>query len=297
MTIEEIKTAVEKQPELKTAIVSSFKTDFVAGAEAEGMVVRTKDQDQQYLTNHVNAVVADRVKADLQKEVDKEFGNAMRKIDEEIKAVTGVEKKPGEKTTDYAKRAVEEKRQGGDPVTKEKVAQLEALMASKETEFNTKLQEKDTQIFNIELGAQVNSFLDKANIAIPVHLKTDEEKQNFVNQQKALIRQGFLGSHNAKKDEQGNIIFYEGDKPVMSTKDGKPKAAGDIIGEKYSAWFVPPGKQTTGTGSGGSSGLPDGGFKKKEEIHAYLSANGFEAGTGEYMTKLEQLATEAKIDI
>jgi hypothetical protein len=294
--MELVRAAVGKTPALLTEILSSFKADFVKGAEAEGLVVRTKEQDQQFLTNHVNATVADRVKVELQKEVDKEFGNAMRKIDEEIKAVTGVEKKPGEKTTDYAKRAVEEKRQGGDPVTKERVTQLEQLLASKETEFNTKLQGKDTFIFNKELEWQVNGYLDKANIAMPVHLKTDEEKQNFVNQQKALIRQGFLGSHTAKRDEQGNIIFYEGDKPVMSTKDGKPKGAGDIIGEKYSAWFVPSGKVVTGTGGGGE-GLPEGGFKKKEEIHAYLAANGIEAGSKAYMDKFESLATEAKIDI
>ena len=297
MTIEEIKTAVEKQPELKTAIVSSFKPDFVAGAEAEGMVVRTKDQDQQYLTNHVNAVVSDRVKTELQKEVDKEFGNAMRKIDEEIKTVTGVEKKPGEKTTDYAKRAVEEKRQGGDPVTKERVTQLETLLANTKTEYETKLKDAETQLFDKEKEWSVNSYLDKANIAVPVHLKTDEEKQNFVNQQKALIRQGFLGSHTAKKDEQGNTIYYEGDKPLMNQKDGKPMQPGDIIGAKYSAWFVPPGKKVGGTGEGGGGGLPEGGFKKKDEIHAWLSANGHEVGSKAYMEKFEAMATEAKIDI
>src|SRR6478735_3558469 len=175
VTMELVRAAVGKTPALLTEILSSFKADFVKGAEAEGLVVRTKEQDQQFLTNHVNATVADRVKAELQKEVDKEFGNAMRKIDDEIKAVTGIEKKPGEKTTDYAKRAVEEKRQGGDPVTKEKVTQLEQLLASKETEFNTKLQEAHTQLFDKEIEWQVNADLDKRSYALPVHLKTEEE--------------------------------------------------------------------------------------------------------------------------
>jgi hypothetical protein len=111
-----------------------------------------------------------------------------------------------------------------------------------------------------------------------------------------MMRQGFFASVTAKRDEQGNIIYYEGDKPLMNQKDGKPKTAGDIIGEKYSAWFVPPGKVVTGTGGGGA-GIPEGGFKKKEEIHAHLQANGIEVGTAEYNTKLEQLATEAKIEI
>lgn len=296
VTMELVRAAVGKTPALLTEILSSFKADFVKGAEAEGLVVRTQEQDQQFLANHVNATVADRVKVELQKEVDKEFGNAMRKIDDEIKAVTGVEKKPGEKTTDYAKRAVEEKRQGGDPVTKERVTQLESLLANTKTEYETKLKDAETQLFDKEKEWSINSYLDKANIAVPVHLKTDEEKQNFVNQQKALIRQGFLGSHTAKKDEQGNTIYYEGDKPLMNQKDGKPMQPGDIIGVKYSAWFVPPGKVVTGAGGGGG-GLPEGGFKKKEEIHAHLQANGIAVGTAEYNTQFEQMANEAKIDI
>jgi hypothetical protein len=61
---------------------------------------------------------------------------------------------------------------------------------------------------------------------------------------------------------------------------------------------VPPGKVVTGTGAGGSGGgLPEGGFKKKEEIHEYLKANGIEAGSKDYMTQFEKLATDAKIEI
>lgn len=298
VTMDLVRAAVGKTPALLTEILNGFKADFVKGAEAEGMVVRTKEQDQQYLTNHVNAVVEDRVKKDLQKKVDEEFGNAMRKIDDEIKTITGIEKKPGEKTTDFAKRAIEEKRQGGDPVTKEKVTQLETMMANQKNEYETKLKDADARIFNKEIEWQVTGALDKANIAVPVHLKTDEEKQNFINQQKGMMRQGFLGSYIAKKDEQGNVIYYEGDKPLMNQKDGKPKLAGDIIGEKFSAWFVPAGEKKTGTGSGGSGGgLPEGGFKKKEDIHEYLKANGVEVGTAAYMSKFETLATEAKIEI
>jgi hypothetical protein len=298
VTMDLVRAAIGKTPALLTEILNGFKADFVKGAEAEGMVVRTKEQDQQFLTNHVNAVVADRVKVDLQKEVDKEFGNAMRKIDDEIKIITGIEKKPGEKTTDYAKRAVEEKRQGGDPVTREKVTQLEQLLASTKTDYETKLKDADAKLFNKEIEWQVTGALDKASIAVPVHLKTDDEKQNFINQQKGMMRQGFLGSYIAKKDEQGNVIYYEGDKPLMNQKDGKPKGASDIIGEKYSAWFVPPGEKKTGTGSGEGGGiLPEGGFKKKEEIHEYLKANGIEAGTKDYMGQFEKLATDAKIEI
>jgi hypothetical protein len=296
VTMELVRAAVGKTPALLTEILSSFKADFIKGAEAEGMVVRTKEQDQQFLDNHVNAVVDDRVKKDLQKKVDEEYGNAMRKIDADIKSLTGIDKKPGEKTTEYAKRAIEEKRQGGDPVTKERVTELENLLTTTKAEYEKKLSDEREAGFKKDQEWAINSDLDKRNLVLPAHLKTDEEKQAFINGQKSMMRQGFFASVTAKRDEQGNIIYYEGDKPLMNQKDGKPKTAGDIIGEKYSAWFVPPGKVVTGTGGGGA-GIPEGGFKKKEEIHAHLQANGIEVGTAEYNTKLEQLATEAKIEI
>src|SRR5690349_2862895 len=100
LTIEEIKSAVEQQPELKEQILSVV---------SDGRIIRTKEEDQQYLTNHVNSVVEERVSARLKDEVGKQFGEAMSAIDAEIKTITGIEKQAGEKTTAYAKRAVTEK--------------------------------------------------------------------------------------------------------------------------------------------------------------------------------------------
>lgn len=304
MTIEEIRAAAGKQPELLTAILSSFQSDYVTAAPSLGLVVRTKDQDQQFLDNHVNTVVNDRVNtrmaAELQPKVDQEFGNAMNKIDEEIKSITGVEKKPGEKTTAYAKRAVEEKRQGGDPVTKEKVTELEGLLAKQKTEFETKLQQSEENAFNREIGFGVDSYLGTVNIAVPAHLKTDEEKQAYVNMQKGLIRQGFTTGYSAKKDADGKTVFYKDGKPQMSAQDGKALAAGDIIKTDYSAYFVPAGQSGSGSGTGGNGNAgtkPEGGFKDKAAIHSYLAANGVALGTKEYNDQLETLATESKIEL
>jgi hypothetical protein len=300
LTIDQVKEIAGKDPEFRNSLISSFTEDFVK-APPGNVIIRTKDEDQKFLDNHVNTVVEERVSKLLQPKVDEQFGQALSKIDAEILSITGIEKKPGEKTTAYAKRAVEEKRQGGDPVTKERVKQLEESLATNKQEYEKKLSEKDQALFSREVDWQINAELDKANVALLQHLKTDEEKQSFVKQQKALIKSGFLNAYQAKKDDQGQIIFYSGDQPQLSQKDGKPMSAGELIARDFASWFVPAAHVQTGTGTGSGSGngaaIPAGGFKDKESIHKYLAAAGMEAGSKEYMQKFEALAQENKIRI
>lgn len=297
LTLEEIKTESGKDPELKKGILSTFKDDFVKGAESEGLVVRTKEQDQLYLTNHVNQILPGKV----DEAFTKKFKESLDAMDAEIASLTGAVKGPHEKTSEFIKRAVKEfNAKGGDPVTKEKVTQLEEMLKNSKAEFEKKYADKENELFNSQIEWQVNGFLDKINIAVPVHLKTDEDKQSFVNQQKALIKHGFLNDHRAKKDDNGNVVFYEGDKPLMSTKDGKPKGAPDIIQEKYAAWFVPASHTQTGTGAGQNGttgGTANGAFKNKEDIHKHLAAQGMDASTKEYYSDFQKLATENKIEI
>lgn len=293
MTIEEIKAGVEKDPALKTALLSSFKDEFIKGATAEGLIIRTKADDQAFLDNHVKTVVDGKVATELQAKVDAEFSKAMNKIDEEIKTITGIEKQPNEKTTAYAKRAIAEKQK--DPVTAAKVTELEGLIASTKKEYEDKLAAAEKDLFDREVKHQVTAFTGSMNIAIPAHIKTDVDKQAYVSQQRAMIEQGFLGTVTPKKDNEGNITFYEGDKPLLNTKDGKPKNAGDIISEKFAHWFIPKGQEGRGTGAASEGGT--GAFKSADDVHKYLASQGKEAGSEEYFKEFEKLVTENKIAV
>jgi hypothetical protein len=297
MEIQEIREAANKQPEIKTAIISSFKEDFIKGAEAEGLIIRTKEQDQQYLDTHVKTVVDGKIAEVLKGKVGEEFGKAMNQIDSEIKGITGVEKNNGEKTTDYAKRALAEiKSKGGDAATKERVSQLEKLLHDTKTDLEKQLTEEKENAFKRENEFQVSSALDKVNIAVPIHLKTDAEKQAYVNQQKALIKTGFLTSYKSERDSDGNIIYKEDGKPLLNIKDGKPQNASDIIGSKYSAWFVPEQAKVTGTGTGQQSS-GGGQFKTSEDVHNHLKANGIDASSEKYLQEFEKLTTENHISV
>jgi hypothetical protein len=294
ITIDAIKEAVVKQPDLLKGITGTFKEQFLAGIQAEGMIVRTKEEDTAYLTNQLNVILPGKV----DEKFKEKFKGELDAMDAEILAVTGIAKNPNEKTTDYVKRATKEHNaKGGDPVTKQRVTELEKMVKDNEDAYKKQLADKETEFFKSHTDTRVTSALDKVNIALPVHLKTDEEKQAYINQQKNLIKQGFLSGHTPKKDDQGNIIYYEGDKPLMNTKDGKPKDEFTIINEKYAAWFVPATHTVNGAGGGQGNGSPAGGFKSKDDVHNYLKANGYDATTNKYQEQFEKLTTEHKIAV
>lgn len=296
LTIDEIKSAVEKQPDLKTGLISSFKDDFVQSGESLGLVIRTKEDDQSYLTNYTNTAIDGEVSKRLKPAVDIEFGKALNKIDAEIQAITGIPKNNGEKTTDYAKRALASK--VADPVTKDKLIEIQNQLTQKDQDHQKQLSELNTKLETRELEFQIDSALLDKQFPLPAHLKTDEEKANYRETQKRLIKQDFIGSYQRKKDNDGNLVFYKGEQPQMSTKDGKPKGAKDLIEESYGSFFIQPGKQATGTGQSQNGEVPKKGeFKGKDDLHRYLAASGVEAGTGEYLKQLESLAKESNIAI
>jgi hypothetical protein len=294
VTLEQVQEAAKTDPELKKGLISSFTNDFMQ-APPENVVIRTKEQDQQYLDNQLSVLLPGKLK--------QEFRVKMDEIDGELETLTGLKKGPHEKTTEFVKRALSETSaaKGGDAATKARVQELENLITTKENEFTQTLSKKDQEIFNKELAWQVDAELNRVNIAVPIHLKTDAEKQQYINKQKALIKQGFLSSYEAKKDSEGNIIFYEGDKPLMSTKDGKPKAAGDIISENYASWFTPSQHTVTGTGTGtgGSNGVAGGAFTTRQQVHDHLKATGFdpEVDDEKYRVQFEKLCKEQGIAI
>ncbi len=293
MTIEEIKAAVAGDAALKTALVSSFKDDFIKGVEAEGMTVRTKEQDQTFVESQVNQILP----AKVEEKFKAKFKENLDEMDN-IVTQAGYAKNPNEKTTDFIKRAFADlKSKGADPTAKDRIAELERLMGEKENTWKTKYTELEKSLFTKEIDFQLAGSLDAAQIFVPAHLKTDEEKQSYIAQEKQLMKLGFLSAVQAKKDESGNVVFYEGDKLLVSTKDGKPLSAGEILQTRFPGKFIQPGQQGAGSGHGGSGGGAAGGFKTTDDIHKHLAASGIAVGTPEYLDKFSSLATEHKISV
>jgi hypothetical protein len=294
LTIDEIQKAVGEQPELKSSIITSLKDDFTKGLEAEGVIIRTKDQEAQYLKSYEEKVIPVKV----EEKFSERFKATHDEIDNAVTELTGEKKGPHEKTTEFAKRAFKAfHSKGGDPVTKEKVAQLEKLLSDKETEWSNKYNEAVTQAEKREIDLDAEKGLTDKQYPFPAHIKTDEEKQKYSAAQKRFIKNDFLSSFTPKRDSEGNIVYYESNKPLMSTKDGKPLSAAEIIADRYSSFFMQNGREVTGTGQGKTVIVTKGNFTTKDDIHKYLAASGMEASTKEYMDEFKKLADEAKISI
>jgi hypothetical protein len=288
MTLEEFKAGLEKNPALLKEVVSSFTSQVTK--ELEGShIIRTKAEDADYLDNQIKTLLPVKIK--------EQFKTTFDGIDAKIKEVTGVEKTSAdERTTDYFARVIQQmKEKGADPISTQRLKDLEAQLA----DVNTKLANKDNEIFAKEQDIMISAALDKANFAYPMHLKTEEEKQGYLALQRQLIASGFKQSVTAKKDEKLGIVYYDGDKALLSQKDGKPLSPSDILNEKFSHFFAPAGQQGSGTGAG-QSGAAGGGastFSTTDDVHKHLATNGLTVGSKDYMDQFVKITAENKIAV
>jgi hypothetical protein len=251
-------------------------------------VIRTKADDDSY----VNSKVA--------QEFDTKIGDKIKEIhqkyEDDIKEVTGLVKKVNEKAYDFNKRIladlkIKAEAAGGDQALKDQIASLTETLSSKETEHATKLTELQTAAFTKQLNVLIQAEFDKKTIAIPAHITTDEAKQKYISDQKRLLKIDFLQNVTPKEDSEGNIVFYEGDKLLASTKDGKPLTADDLISDKYGSYFSVQQQKQGGAGSG-KDGIPATGFTKSEEVYSYLEAKGLKPLTADFNAEAQKLMKE-----
>lgn len=293
MKFEELKPVLEQTPELLGEIVSSFKDPITKTLADAGMIIRSREDDAAYLDNQIKTL--------LPAKVGQEFGNALRGIDEQIKAIVGIDKNSGEKTTDYVKRAVDAiKSQGVDPTAKQRITDLEALLDKTGKEKETEVSRLQKALFQKEVDFQMNGFLESANLSIPAHLKTDEEKTQYLSLQRQSLRTMFGQSFTAKEGENGKVVFYDGDKALLNTKDGSPLTASELFKERFGSFIAPAtqGKAGTGQGQNGQiAGQGANGFSTAEEIHGYLKDKGVALGSKAYLDEFKQLAKSSNVAV
>lgn len=292
MQITEIKQAISEAPDLKKAIIDMLTAD--------GIVVRTKDEDANYLSSNIGLVAKKEADKLYQERFDGEFATAMNTIDEQIRKITGIEKKPNEKTTVFAERAIGEIKTGNGKEANAQLEELRQSLQAKEREYSEKLASYEKEFFEKERNWMIGSVLDGMTIAVPGHIKDEAQRQAFAEQQKNLIKSGFLSSFVAKKDEAGKVVYYDGDKPLLNSKDGNPLTARELLTERFGSWFMPEGHRAAGAGTGnpgGTAGQGGKGFAKTDDIHGYLKQKGIAVTSPEYMKQFGELAKEAGIEI
>lgn len=298
MTVQEIQQAIGANPALVNEIAQNIVLPVLGENEElikaaipsiskKGYKIRTETDEQSFLDSFKNQVIETEIPARI-KEVHDRY-------DADLFELTGKRKQPAEKTYDFLKREITELKnsQIADPVTKERIKALEAQLETKQTEFKKELEAVENKYFKRELEMSIGAALDNVNIALPAQLKTDEEKEKYIKAQRSMMKRDML-ELVAKKDNEGNIVFYDKEKPLTSNENGKPLTPSDIIKDRYGLYIAKDeGRKMTGAGTGGNNGSGDKAFQNKEAIIAHLTANGVQQGTKDFYTQYEKLCKES----
>jgi hypothetical protein len=274
ITVEQITAEFTAQPELKTALIGLVESDVLTGLKSKGLVVRTKDEETEFINNYEKNVIGPKIKS-----VHDQYDNDLFEL-------TGEKKLPTEKTYEFMKRKLtalkaESKAGNNDPVLADEIKALSAKLKERENYVAPDEVEKiKGKYFADSVSLRLGSSLDKKAISVPAHITDEKAKQSFIETQRRFIKNDFVSRFTAKQNDSGEIVYYEGDKLLTDAKTAAPKTEQQLIDESYSGYFVPDKKPAAGagSGSGGSGKEPDANeatLKTKEDVLNYLT-NKFE---------------------
>lgn len=298
LTAEQIQTAVTESPELKTALFGSLKPDFMASLKAEGVILRTTEEEQQFLANYEKTTLPTKV----QEAIGAKIKEVHDQYDNDLFELTGERKQPNEKTYDFMKRKLNDLKAQAkgagkdDPVLADQIKDLQTKLKEKENWVSadevTKLK---TQYFKDMLNFRLSNGLDKLAIAIPGHITDDNAKQQFASMQRNMIKVDFAQKFEAKQNEEGKIVFYLDGKIQTDTQTGEPLTEEQLIEKHYSPYLAPktPAKGGSGSGpaggSGGSGDPAEADLKNKVEVTEYLQKKGMSPGSAEFNKEYKRI--------
>jgi len=286
ITVDEIKAAIDSDSSLVGQILGHIESPALNHFVSKGYIIRNKEQDTNYFNTIKNQVI--------EQEIPSRIKEVHDKYDEDIFQLTGERKAPTEKTYEFLKRKISDIKSSKieDSVLKEQLTTLQKQLEEKDKKYKSEMTDLESKYFGREIDFLVSSDLGQINIALPAHLKTDEEKQKYISTQKSMMKRDLLSALTAKKDNDGNVIFYDGEKQLISTTDGKPLKALDIIKERYGYYLAKDDiRQQGGAGTGGNN-TPGSNFTSKEQVYKYLESKGIQPLTKQFNDEYAKLIKE-----
>lgn len=274
-------------------ILDQLLPDAQTKLTASGHVIRKKEDDESY--------VASKARELTDAEIGTKLGGVYQNIEDVIKEVTGIVKKSNEKATDFNKRVLKELKiqadsaTGGDEALKQQIQTLTANLETATTEKETAVSTIKSDYFKKQVDFALSAELNGLNLAVPSHVKTDDEKKAFVANQRRLLKLQLTNDYTIKEDNDGNITFYKGDQLEKSQKDGKALSASEIIARDFTPYIditIPKGGGAGSQGGGNAGGAT---FQTKEEVMNHLKANGFEEGTQKFSKEYAKIIKEQGI--
>ena len=274
-------------------ILEQLLPDAQTKLTASGHVIRTKDDDDSYVQSKARELT--------DAEIGTKLGSYFQGIEDQIKEVTGLTKKPNEKATDFNKRVLKELKiqadsaTGGDELLKQQIQTLSANLEAAESGKETAVNEIKTNYFKKQVDFALSAELNGLNLAVPAHIKTEAEKQAFIANQRRLLKLQLTNDYTIKEDTDGNITFYKGEQLEKSSKDGKALSASEIIARDFTPYIdvtVPKGGGAGSQGGGNASGAT---FQTKTAVMDHLKSTGLEEGTQAFTKEYSKIIKEQGI--
>ena len=269
----------------------------------EKYVVRTPDDENNYLENHTKDAVNSKVR------------EMFEMFTATVKESSGIEPQNNEKATDFAKRAFSEKNEllttASEELNKYKDEQItkddtlsqlntqlkgvkEELKTARGEVENLKNQSKQEK-FNAMLQASIDSAVESFR---PKFKKMDERVlENNVQAEISKFRERYTA-----KELDGAIVFYDGDKPVLDSETGNMKGVSAILSEQLE-YLIDAGRQQTGTGTqqSGTNGkdlvLPEAVKSKSQLIDWLVKEQKMDSNSDAFMDAYDKYGKDLPLNI
>lgn len=301
MTIEEIKKGLEENPDMKKDLIALVETDAIEHLKTKGHVIRTKDEDTQFLTDYEKT------------KIDPRVNEIYTQLDKDILTITGIKKEGSEKTYDYLKRVVtpivkevaDLKKQiadgldkNGDELTKQQLKQLQDKLTEKETELNNLNASKATEVSKLKQQHSIEKALLGKKIVVPSTV-ADDKKEAYLNARREFIADQFQKKFTAV-EQDGKVVYKNGENIILNKKTNQPATAEEIILEEFSYEFeaekAPKGAGGSGSGAGANN-ADESEVTDKVTLYDYLAKKGYVSGSSVWMKEAERIAKEKNIKI
>lgn len=296
LTIDAVKSEITANPAFKTEVFSSLKDDFLSELKTSGLIIRSADEEQEYLTNYEKNIIPGKVEAQIGQKV-KEVHD---RYDTDLFEITGEKKNPNEKTYDFLKRKITElKNKPGktDSVDADKIRQMEEKLNSmKDYVSPDEITKLKNEFFGKEVSGKVIGSLSQLPIAVPPHITDEKAKQDYAAMQRNMIKADFLSRFIPKQDKDGNVVYYLDETLQTNPQTAKPLTEAELIAANYAGYFVPPATAKTGMGSGsggqgGNVDVNEVSLKTKLEVQAFLNKKGLNSGSREFNKEYSRILT------
>lgn len=276
MTLEEIKAAIEADKELLTGVVSILKEG--------GNVVRTADEEKSFLENYEKNVLPQKIESGVEEKIKARVSEIATRVEQDFLDASGIPKNEGEKYYEYIKRGAatlkETKGSDSEQLLKDRLKLYEDKAKDLETKLTEQVEGEKTRILDFKKNSLVGDALRGLDISYPSHITTEEAKADYRGMIERTIMSDFQSKFVAK-DNEGEVVFYEGEKPLLDTATNKYLNPRSII-EKNFGIFIAPKQETKGGLGEQPKGAASVGKMTSEQYDNYASQKGWVLGSREY---------------